>query len=352
MKKLPEFERYTDLTAQVQRNCDIADAQHAGDYTLCTYLLKMREYYRWERSLAFNDRLAHDDVGAWLTEREAHWEGLRDRPFEPLSIGGQPYDPFDAQSINAKLVPEGLVYSGGLGKGCRPHFFLAQLGRSERSREYDIFVSYAELARDLTAPPAMSRDRCIFIRRESLRRMIWEKVEEWGMRKREGPMSRAMDYYDFQNDLDSALEAMTDNEVESVILHEIGEVKAGQQLGDDWHQMLADMPRSAAELMARAVRDHLADCLSTLPALLDSPTPACLHFYFGNLRAMRKELFPGLHRAYEAWVERDSLDELYAITRRGTRHWQEVAEQMLNLYREDGGRFTRNVETLIQNNRL
>ncbi|HSP01523.1 MAG TPA: hypothetical protein VLN90_08695, partial [Thioalkalivibrio sp.] len=37
----------SDLRQSVQRNCDIADARHAGNDTLCTYLLKMREFYRW-----------------------------------------------------------------------------------------------------------------------------------------------------------------------------------------------------------------------------------------------------------------------------------------------------------------
>ena len=31
----------------VQRNCHIADARHAREMTLCTYLLEMREFFRW-----------------------------------------------------------------------------------------------------------------------------------------------------------------------------------------------------------------------------------------------------------------------------------------------------------------
>ena len=36
------------LVQAVQTNCDIADARHARDVSLCTYLLGMREFYRWE----------------------------------------------------------------------------------------------------------------------------------------------------------------------------------------------------------------------------------------------------------------------------------------------------------------
>jgi hypothetical protein len=39
------------LVQAVQTNCHIADARHAADLTLCTYLLQMREFYRWEQGL-------------------------------------------------------------------------------------------------------------------------------------------------------------------------------------------------------------------------------------------------------------------------------------------------------------
>ena len=340
------------LAKVVQTNCHIADAEFAGNYTMCTYLLKMREYYRWEKRLPFQSALANDQVGDWLVEREAMWERLRGQPFLPLEIENQRYDAFSSAAINEALLPQKLVYSGGLGASCRPHFFLARLLRRECHQDYEILVAADEFARDLSAPPAMSHGQTIYIRRESLRRMLWEKVEEWSWRKQEGAMGRAVAYYDFQRDVDSALEAMTDNETESVILHEIGEVKAGATLGEEWHQMLVELPNSAAELMVRAVRDHLADCVSTLPALIESPTPACLHFYFGNLRAMRKQLFPELSRAYQRWVEQDNLESLQAVTEQGVRHWQDVALQMLDVYRRHGPECQSHIERIAQESRL
>jgi hypothetical protein len=55
----------------VQRNCDIADAQFAGNYSLCTYLLKMREFYRWERGLPFSAALDRQAVGDWVSAARA-----------------------------------------------------------------------------------------------------------------------------------------------------------------------------------------------------------------------------------------------------------------------------------------
>ena len=42
------------ILSVVRTNCHITDALHATDYTLCVYLLKIREYYRWEHEIPFN----------------------------------------------------------------------------------------------------------------------------------------------------------------------------------------------------------------------------------------------------------------------------------------------------------
>lgn len=340
------------LREAVQTNCHISDAQFAGEYTLCVYLLKMRELYRWEQGLPFGAALPKEDVGPWLSEREQLWEELQERDFAPVTVDDQSFNPLDTDAINEALASHDLVYSGGFGSGCRPHFFLAELELRQDHDDLRILVAGRELARDLTAPPAMALGSTIFIRRESLRRMIWEKLEEWRWRRNEGALARAFRYYDFDADPEGSLEAITDTELNSVILHERGEVRAGDLLGDEWNQMLAALPRSQAELMARAVRDHLADCLSTLPGLIEDVRPASLHFYFGNLHAMRKELFPGLHEAYLHWVENDRLERLQELAERGSRHWHQVATDMLDLYRRHGENCTRHIVELAQKQRL
>ena len=39
------------LIESVQHNCDIVDARHGSDYGICTYLMKMRELFRWQQRL-------------------------------------------------------------------------------------------------------------------------------------------------------------------------------------------------------------------------------------------------------------------------------------------------------------
>lgn len=319
------------ISDTVQKNCHISDSQFAGDYTLCVYLLKMREFYRWEKDLPYGSPLPSKDIGLWLTEREELWETFEEMEYIPIVLDNKEFDPFESQMINQKINPQGLVYSGGLGNQARPHFFLGDLIHSENHGDFTILVAGKEHARDLTAPPAMAQGNTIFIRRESLRRMLWEKLEEWRWNKGEGAMAKALSYYDFDNHLEKELENMTDAELNTVLLHEIGEIKASEILGESWNEMILNLPRSAAEFMARAVRDHLADCLSTLPALLDADNHRSLHFYFGNFKAMRKELFPSLLQAYEDWAENGNFHALEMCIIKGEQHWKDIAISMTQM---------------------
>ena len=324
------------LQAAVQKNCHIADARHAGDFTLCVYLLKMREYYRWERGFAFDADLSREEVSDWLTEREQLWDRLEAESYAPLAVNGDRFDPFETDRINAALVPHGLVYSAGLGRGAKPHFFLGHLERHEQHDGFTVLVSAREYARDLSSPPAMTLGETIFIRRESLRRMIWEKVEEWRWSRLDNALGRAVASYDFDADLDAALEAMTTRELEAARLHEIGEAMAGRRLGPAWEELLASLPRSKTEFMLRAVRDHLADALSTLPTLIAEDNRPSLHFYMANLNGMRRELFPSLGEAYEAWRASGETAPLLELVERGTVHWEALAHDVLAAYAEAG----------------
>jgi hypothetical protein len=126
---------------------------------------------------------------------------------------------------------------------------------------------------------------------------------------------------------------MTERETETLILHERGEHAAGALLGPDWQIMLASCSQRRAELRARAVRDNLADCLSTLPTLLDRDDPASLHFWFANFDGMRREIYPWLADAYDRWLVDGERSALAVAVATGRRHWQCAAEQILVGYR-------------------
>lgn len=331
----------------VQTNCHISDAQFAGDLTMCTFLLKMRELYRWENDLPFTREMPKAAIGDWMNERERLWEGVETAPYVPLPLPDGEADPFEVEAINRTLAPAGYIYAGGYGRACKPHFFLGRLARQEERQGFRIYVSACEYARDLDAPPGMMLNDSVFVRTEALRRWLWERYEEWTWNKRNAALGRALACYDFAGDTEAALEAMTGVETESVILHEIGEARVGAELGDPWSAMLADLMRGRAEIMARAVRDLYADCLSTLPGLLERAEPAALHFYFANFVGMRRKLFPELAGAYEYWVEECDLAPLRRMAESGRQQWLDQAMSLLALHRERGDVAGKAIETLL-----
>ena len=340
-------ENLEQLRTAVQRNCDVSDALFAGNYTLCIYLLKMREYFRWHQGYALTDALSGDAVGEWVEHREQLWESLACEDYGCLHLNADCYDPFDNESINRALIPQGFVYSGGYGGFGKPHFFLGQLLSAEPRDDLMVYVSSCEYARDLTAPPAMIQGKQVFVRRESLRRSIWELIEEWQWTRHEGPMRRAVKDYAFERDPQAALERITDDQVTTVVFHEMGEAMVAQRFGEAWEQMLVTVAGSPAELIARAVRDHLADCLVTLPRLLDKGQAPPVHFYFAGLRGMRRQLFPEAVAAYEQWVSKRTLSPLQAVLRQGSERFGALSELMLELRQEDAAQLARAIEDLV-----
>jgi hypothetical protein len=185
----------------------------------------------------------------------------------------------------------------------------------------------------------MLQGHTIFLRQESVRRYLWERIEEWQWRRLDNAMARALASYDFMTDTEAALQRMADNEGETMILHEVGEAMAGELLGDQWHELVMSVARTPSEPIVRAVRDLLADCLSTLPGLLERVNPPALHFYFATFDAPRRQLFPEAAAAYEQFLKHGSRDRLWQVVREGKERWLATARGLLALQpaaRENG----------------
>jgi len=329
---LCELDRLVDA---VRRNCSITDARHAREMTMCNYLLEMREYCRWERGIPPGGTLPpRSEIGTWLNAREALWEGLIDEDFGVIPVGGRNHDPFESDTINQALQSHGLIYGAGIGRFRKPHFFLGRLIREDRRDGLRIQVCGREYARDLTAFPAVLRGDTIVVRGEALRQWLWEKVEAWQAKGSEGALKAALDCYAYGSDAHAAIERMAEAETEVLVLHELGEHAAGRRLSPAWEDMLASCRSKRAEVVARAVRDNLADCLVTLPALLQRDARGSLHFWFANFDGMRLELFPTLAAAYREWHANDDAIPLQAALSRGSTHWHNVAEGILGHFEQ------------------
>ena len=340
------------LKQTISRNCHISDAQYAGNYTLCIYLLKMREFYRWEKQIPFSENLSNDDIGQWLMEREAWWDTLEEEPFSELHINGKVVSCYEAELVNSMLEPDRLVYSGGYGNYGKPVFFLADLESQTRYKEYQLYICGHEYARELAAPPGMSQNRSIYIRKESLKRFIWEKYEESHWYNTDNPLAKALACYNFEQQPENSLEQMASLEADTILYHEIGEIESSRLLGPQWSEMVMQMPRSKSEFMARAVKDHIADALSTLPRLIENKDDAQIHFYFANFKGMRREIFPLLLTAYQQWLSNKNLTALKQITEQSEQHWLDTAQKMLEIFEQKGRSSLADIETLVQENIL
>lgn len=322
------------LVAGVQRNCHIADARHAAGMTLCTYLLQMRELYRWERGLPLGTPLAREAVGAWMSERETLWDTLAEEDYRPLPLPGSAdatADPFDVEAVNEALAPLKLLYGAGLVLGDRPVFFLADLHDRGWREGLAVLQAGRERARTLFAPPAAlggSGAGPIVLRRESMARWCWERTEAHAMRPRPGTAMHAMlAHYGLGRDFGAGLPRWLDDQCETAAWHEIGEHRLGARWGARWGELREAVRRVGAEAggasegsgaggggqggapavslrgdaLVRALRDLLADLGVTLPALLARSEPGPLHAWFAGYEGLREASFPALAEGYRAW---------------------------------------------------
>lgn len=326
---------FQETIEAVQLNCHIADARHAREMTMCNYLLGMRELYIWEHEFPPTYPLVKADLSSWLVQREAFWEEMEALDYRTIPIAGREYDPFDIAAINSVLEPAGLVYGGGLGRWCKPQFFLGQLVRSEKRHGLTVRVSGCEYARDINTTPAALREGAVFLRTDALQRWLAEKIEIWSVHEADGALKAALDCYGKEGEMATLMHRMAERESEALILHEVGEAQAEPLLGPAWREMIMSFSSRRSVVLARSVRDNLADCLSTLPELIRQRQTCSLHFYFSNLDGLRRSLFPRLVKAYEQWCESGDSSVLLAAAEAGRSHWHWAAQQLLATWQHD-----------------
>jgi hypothetical protein len=342
------------LVQAVQANCHIADARHATELSLCTYLLQMREFFRWEQGRPFGAALPRAEVGRWIAARESLWAALEAEDYRPLPLedGGAPAAPFDAAQVNARLQGSGLLYGAGLGAGGRPVFFLAELHGHALRQGLPVATAGREWARGLLAPPAVLADEHgaaqIVLRREAIARWGWERFEAFQLRpSADRPFAAAVQAYGLDGDFDAALPRFVDEQAEAALLHELGEYAVGQRLGPAWQALRDALPSRRAELYLRALRDLLADLEVTLPALLERGASASMHVWFAAFDGLRAQLFPGLREAYAGWRDGDGGAALQHACRSGHRHFEALARRLLQRHAQGGSAAATHLEAML-----
>lgn len=94
--------------------------------------------------------------------------------------------------------------------------------------------------------------------------------------------------------------------------------------------------RGRAEIIVRAARDLYADCLSSLPGLVERGDPAAIHFFFANFVGMRRKLAPELVEAYGHWLAAGDPAILTEAAAAGLAHWRGMTGELLAMHAELG----------------
>ena len=308
-----------NIVNQVLQNCCICDSRHAGLYSVCGLGLRLRDLYKWEKGLDPWIEREATEILEWIGDKEEEWDKVVSEDFVQITILGTNYGPFDVLGINAVLEPYGLFYGAGYAHSLKPTFFLATLEDKKGIDGCTVYILGRELARDLLTVPALSQDNCILIRKESAKLFLWNQIFFTRKSGRDALRfaleDRGVKWQD-PKDLHRNLERISEDEIETYIYHELGEIRETIFDRDIWREIIAAFPHTPIELLARTVKDLLADTNEhgTLPYIARERKTASLGFYVAFLDGLRKELSLDLVKAFGTFTQ--------------TRNWQ-VIEQAI-----------------------
>jgi Family of unknown function (DUF6866) N-terminal domain/Family of unknown function (DUF6866) C-terminal domain len=331
------------LSRQVLENCAISDARFAGHYSVCGLALRLRDLYKWEKGLEPWVEQDPPVLLEWIGGKQEEWEGLVERDFVALSVSGTVYDPFDVAGINGVLEGEGLFYGAGYVHSLKPSFFLARLEEVRDVDGYRVYILGRELARDLVTAPALSQEERVLVRKEAAQLFLWNQI--FFLRKSgRDALAVAMRACGLEKnaskDAGATVTALAAAEMESYIHHELGEIRDRTFDRQVWRDIIAAFPHTPVELLARTVKDMLADTneYGRLQYIAREEKTASLALYVAFLDGLRKELFPEVNEAFREFLKTGKWRLIEDARVRGYGTARYHAEVLTRLYRQGAER--------------
>ena len=293
-----------DLAGQVRLNCQRSDAEVAGHFSLCGLLLRLRNLYKWEHGLPPWREEDSAPMLEWVSQREDLWLELLGQEPQSLSLEGRTIDPFDTASLNVRLQPLGLVYGAGRVGGLLPAFFLGRLEASYTLEGLKVTEVGAELGRDILFLPGLAQEGHIFLRREPLGYLLWDKLADPRPSQarfvRQGLAGYGLELGQvLAQPTWEVLGPVLRGEMLAVAWHELGEATAGLEATRLLHWALTQHPFSEVEHFARGVKDLLADTgpRGRLAQIIAAQARGALGFYPAWLAGFPRLLFPEIDQA-------------------------------------------------------
>lgn len=307
--KMSKTQHPTQLTIDIQHNCNISDARDHGIYSMCTMVLKLRGLYKWEMGLQPWHEPASAELLDWIEAKENFWANIATQEFRTLSVADHNLEPMSVEEINAGLNGN-LFYGAGFGRSMKAIFFLAEKIDEHQVEGCPIVILGNELAREMASPFAMVQDGQIIIRREALRYFLWDQVQEVRSSCR-NPLRHTLESYGVMQDgvlnheqFRQALDTIVDREMNLFIHHEVGEILQTDLSSLSLRRLIDRFPGSVCEFVGRGVKDILADThpRGLLAYVIRERRTTSLGFYISFLDGLREKLFPELPAAWRMFV--------------------------------------------------
>ena len=308
-------------------------------YSICGLALRLRDLYKWELGLPPWKERESAEVLEWIEAKENKWERCSDDDFQPITIDGRTYDPFDSTGINAALEPLRMFYGAGYARGLKPTFFLAAIEESFTLNGTTINILERELARDLLTIPALSQDGAVVLRQDSARLFLWDNI--FYIKKSARPaLNIALESCGINDrtpeSLHRHLDTILSEQKTAYIYHEIGELHEVVFEREIWRKIIAEFPYSPVEYLARTVKDLLADTneYGTLQHIISKRKTASLAFYAAFLDGLAKEFFPQLPAAFQEFAPTNDWQIIEHAVSSGYQTATKNARLIMDLYQE------------------
>jgi hypothetical protein len=348
------------LVRQVKFNCTISDAKFWGYYSVCGLLMRMRELYLNEHSLMPWDNAPADEVSRWMSGREAQWSALEKERLHKIAVGKRLYDPFDPDALNLLLQDSKLVYASGYAVFNKPTFFVASLIESREFLDYRICFTGHELCRDLSAYAAMLQGRCIYVRYDVIKTIIFERFQTMRARRYGGVAEEMFRHHGIRKsdalspDLIGGFSEMATAISALFVRHEVGEAYEDDG-SEEWGEILLSCNDKHSELYLRGIKDVIADtsAMGPLRAITASEDRPLLYAYVAFLDGLRRELFPMIGNAFQRFVETGEWAAIEGARERGYEKAKEWRESVIRSWKDGGVPAVRKylVETFSQRSR-
>ena len=334
----PEIE---SLQQAIMDNCHRSDARYADSFSLCGFLLRLRDFYKWEHRLPPWFEPDPADVLAWIEKREGLWDEIRDEELQPILWRGRELDPFESDPINNDLDQSGFYYGSGYAGFLKPSFFLARKLGEWRLDGFRVLYLDDELARDMFTAPAQTRGEDIIARLRPLTTYLWENIFHAGQWRQEA-LNLTLNTYDLRHtDLKQApttwvkrFQNMVLREMEVFVRHEFGEAKDQIFPREQWQSLIGSYPYTRIELLARTIKDLLADTgeEGRLRFIISQERTGSLGLYVAQTDGLASHLFPELRPAFEAFQKNRDWAVMEEARLKGLERAVNLTQRLLALY--------------------